>query len=139
MKKIAILIICVLIVCFSFAGCGDPTPELKAEIESLEAEIADLEAEKTQLENEIVDIKVENGTARYVLTLSVKQVHYSLDLEDHWKDAMNELTIVVPVDKEYYDSVEVGEVLEEEFRVGSAVVAGSYGSWKITVKDKENM
>ena len=139
MKKFLILVTCLFVFCFIFVGCSDPTPELKAEIESLEAEIADLEAEKAQLKNEIVDIKVENGTARYVLTLSVKQVHYSLNFEDHWKDAVNELTIVVPVDKEYYDSVEIGEVLEEEFRVGSAVVAGSYGSWKITVKDKEIM
>lgn len=137
MKKFLILAACLFVFCFVFVGCSDPTPELKAEIESLEAEIADLEAEKAQLKDEIVDIKVGNGTAKYVLTLSVKQVHYSLNLEDHLKDTMNELIIVVPVDKEYYDSMEIGDVLEEEFRVGSAVMAGSYGSWKITVKDKE--
>lgn len=43
----------------------------------------------------------------------------------------------VPVDKEYYDSVEVGDKIDDSFRMGSLIMKGSFGSWKVTVDDKE--
>lgn len=137
MVRIIAVTLCLLTLCFSMFGCSnDPTPELRAEIYNLEMEIADLKEQKAQLSQEIVDTKVENGTAKYVLTLSIKQIHYSFDLDKHLKDMLNEINIVISVDKDYYNSVQVGDIVSEEFRVGSAVVSGSYGSWKVTVKDK---
>jgi hypothetical protein len=41
------------------------------------------------------------------------------------------------VDKEYYDSVEVGDTIADDFRVGSAIFKGSFGSWNISVENKE--
>ena len=117
MKKI-IAIFLIIIFCFSFAGCASEEEKLNTNIEKLNSEITQLEGtvselEKTRdaLKNEITDIKVENGTAKYVLTLNIKQVHYSLDLTEHLKDSLNDVSIQIPVDKEYYDSVDVGFVL----------------------------
>ena len=70
------------------------------------------------------------------MTLEIKQTHYTLDLEQHLKDEMNEITIQIPVDKEYYDSVSVGTVIDDSFRMGSMIMKGSFGKWKVTVKDK---
>ena len=53
------------------------------------------------------------------------------------KDEMNAITIDIPVDKEYYDGVSIGTVIDNSFRTGSMVVSGSFGKWKITVKDKK--
>lgn len=118
-------------------GCGDNREYLNAEIDGLKAEISELENQRDSLKSEIADIKVENGTAKYVITFNIKQSHFTLDLSEHMKDAMNDISIQIPVDKEYYDSVEVGDTIADDFRIGSLVMKGSFGSWDITVKNKE--
>ena len=72
----------------------------------------------------------------YVLTISVKQKHYNLKIEDYLKDSMNEALFEIPVTEEYYNSVTEGSVLNNEFRTGSALTSGSFGSWDITIKEK---
>ena len=118
-------------------GCGDNREDLNAEIDGLKAEISELENQRESLKSEIADIKVENGTAKYVITFNIKQSHFTLDLSEHMKDEMNDISIQIPVDKEYYDSVEVGDTIADDFRMGSLVMKGSFGSWDITVEDKE--
>ena len=143
MKKIIVTIL-ITIFCLSFVGCATEEEKLNADIDRLNSKITQLEntvseLEKTRdsLKNEIIDIKVENGTAKYVLTLNIKQVHYSLDLTEYLKDSMNDVSIEIPVDKEYYDSVDIGDTIDDSFRLGSAIFKGSFGSWEITVEDKE--
>lgn len=119
------------------AGCGDNREDLNAEIDGLKAEISELENQRDSLKSEIADIKVENGTAKYVVTFNIKQSHFTLDLSEHMKDEMNDISIQIPVDKEYYDSVEVGDTIADDFRMGSLVMKGSFGSWDIIVEDKE--
>lgn len=144
MKKV-IAIIMILVMFFIFAGCGKTQEEklseeviaLENKVNTLESEVSDLETQKEILEKEIVDIKVENGTAKYVVTFNIKQQHYSLDVTDYLKDSMNDVSIMIPVDKEYYDSIEVGDTIDDSFRMGSLIFKGSFGSWKITVENKE--
>ena len=118
-------------------GCGDNREYLNAEIDGLKAEISELENQRDVLKSEIADIKVENGTAKYVVTFNIKQSHFTLDLSEHMKDEMNDIFIQIPVDKEYYDSVEVGDTIADDFRMGSLVMKGSFGNWDINVEDKE--
>lgn len=126
-----------MIIVIGIVGCGPNEKELDNQIQTLQEEIRALETQKEKLENEIVDTKVENGTAKYVITFKIKQSHFSLDLGKHLKDAMNAIEIEIPVDKEYFDSVEVGDAINDDFRVGSLVMKGSFGSWDITVKSKD--
>lgn len=118
-------------------GCGDNREYLNAEIDGLKSEISELENQRDSLKSEIVDIKVDNGTAKYVVTFNIKQSHFTLDLSEHMKDEMNDISIQIPVDKEYYDSIKVGDTIADDFRMGSLVMKGSFGSWDITVEDKE--
>lgn len=141
-KIIALLMVIAL--CATFTGCMSQEEQLSAEaqalktkIATLETQITSLEQEKTALEQTIIDKKIEGDTAKYVLTLNIKQVHYTLDITEHLKDSANNLSIQIPVDKEYYDSVEIGDTIDDSFRMGSFVFKGSFGSWDITVEDKE--
>ena len=120
-----------------FTGCGDNREYLNEEIDGLKVEISELENQRDLLKSEIVDIKVENGTAKYIVTFNIKQNHFSLDLSEHMKDEMNDISIQIPVDKDYYDSVNIGDTITDDFRMGSLIMKGSFGNWDITVENKE--
>ena len=128
MKKYIIALIAMIAITLS--GCS------KTETVTNE-DVAKLEAERDRLNEEILDTKIDNGLAKYVITFNIKQSHFSLDLGEHLKDAMNDISIEIPVDKEYYDSVEVGDVIDDSFRMGSFIWKGSFGNWKVTVESKD--
>lgn len=142
MRKIIVFVMA-LCICISFAGCTTKEESLNEEIVRLETraaelrmEISDLLLEKNVIANEVANIKIENGTAKYIVTFNIKQSHFTLDLSQHLKDEMNDISIQILVDKEYYDSVEVGDVIADNFRVGSLIMCGSFGNWDVTVEDK---
>lgn len=144
MKKCFIFALLVLLVLSLFAGCAESEAvlngnieTLKAEIATLEDEISQLQSQKASLQQEVAALKVEAGNAKYVVTFNISQKHFTLDLGDIMKDAMNDISIQIPVDKEYYDSVEIGDTIEDSFRLGSFVFKGSFGTWDITVENKE--
>lgn len=108
----------------------------KEEIATLEREIEELQLEKEALIKEVEYRKVTSGTAKYVITLEIKQRHY-FDLGKALKDELNKIELQLPVDKEYYESLEVGDILDETFRMGSLLMEGSFGNWEIKVVKKE--
>lgn len=128
MKKYIVILIAMMAITLS--GCS------KNETVTNE-DVAKLEAERDQLNEEILNTKIDNGLAKYVITFNIKQTHFTLDIGEHLKDAMNDISIEIPVDKEYYDSVEVGDTIDDSFRVGSFIWKGSFGNWKVTVESKE--
>lgn len=137
-KRILIVAMAVvMVVCLS--GCREQAyiDMLKQDISELQTEKQALETEVAELSNAVIEKKEENGTAKYVLTLEVKQSHISLDISEYLKDSMNAMEIQIPVDKEYYDSVEVGQNIMDEFRMGSFIYKGTFGNFKVTVTDKE--
>ena len=128
MKKYIVILIAMMAITLS--GCS------KNETVTNE-DVAKLEAERDQLNEEILNTKIDNGLAKYVITFNIKQTHFTLDIGEHLKDAMNDISIEIPVDKEYYDSVEIGDTIDDSFRVGSFIWKGSFGNWKVTVESKE--
>lgn len=142
MKKIIVFIMA-LCICISLVGCATEEEvlnsnivELETKVSELESEVSNLEAERNALANEVTNIKIKNGTVKYVVTFNIKQSHFTLDIGQHLKDAMNDISIQIPVDKEYYDSVEIGDTIADDFRMGSLIFKGSFGNWNITVEDK---
>ena len=143
MKKVVIMFISLCLVVCSMVGCSKEK-ELSANIiklekmaSELEDDVHNLETQKRMLENEIRDIKIQSNTAKYIVTLNIKQSHFTLDLGQHLKDEMNDISIQIPVDKEYFDSVNVGDTIADDFRMGSLIFKGSFGNWKVTVQAKE--
>ena len=135
MKKYAIVLIAMIAITLS--GCSKTETVTNEDIAKLESEIAQLEAERDRLNEEILDAKIDNNLAKYVIAFNIKQTHFTLDIGEHLKDAMNDISIEIPVDKEYYDSVEVGDTIDDSFRVGSFIWKGSFGNWKVTVESKD--
>jgi hypothetical protein len=76
-------------------------------------------------------------TPQYILKFKLKQSHITLDLAEHAKDAMNAIEFEMPVDKNFYDQINVGTEIINNFRTGSFIINGSFGKWKMTVVNKE--
>ena len=136
-KLISILLICLIFL----TSCGNGN--LKAERENLETEISELEedirtlqSEKNSIEKLIQDLREENDIPNYIVTFEIGQQHVTLYLGDLLKDEINKTELEVLVSKEYYDAVEIGTVVNDDFRVGSLALKGSFGSWIIEVIDK---
>ena len=135
-KKLIITLVIITCLTMLFTGC-ESTENTDSKITELQNQIDDLKRQKEELETEVVDKKIENGTAVYVVTINVAQSHPFWDVGSNIKDDMNDVDIDIPVSKEFYDSVEIGTVLDDSFRMGSFIMSGSYGSWDITVSDKK--
>ena len=135
MKKYIIILI--VIIAITLSGCSKTETVTNEDVAKLESEIAQLEAERDRLNEEILNTKIDNGLAKYVITFNIKQTHFTLDIGEHLKDSMNDISIEIPVDKDYYDSVEVGDVIDDSFRMGSFIWKGSFGNWKVTVESKD--
>lgn len=137
--KIAIVSVAILA---TLCGCQNNSDlkyekeTLQRDVAQLQEEVADLEEERDYLEEYLSETREENGIKRYVVTFEIKQTHFTLDIGTHIKDSMNKLELEVLVSEEYYNSVDVGTVINDDFRVGSFLMKGSIGSWKVEVIDK---
>lgn len=106
-------------------ACGN------AEVETLKKENALLTQQIADLQQGKVPTKV-----KYILRLRLKQSNLSLSIKKHIRNAANAIEFEIPVDKEYFDSVEKGSEIVDDFRFGSLLLSGSFGDWEMTVKDK---
>lgn len=100
-----------------------------------ESETSPAEVSSTKIKSESILTEV-NSKKYYIVKFEIKQIHYNLNLKDHAKDAINKFTLEIPVDKEYYDNVRVGQEVSNGFRMGSLILYGSAGKWKVVVKNK---
>ena len=136
MKKIFCLLP-VMMLCVAMVGCQTNEESLDEKVKLLQTEIVELESQRDSLKSEVGRIKDETGNAKYIITFNIRQTHITLDLSQHLKDEMNDITIQIPVDKEYFDSVNEGDVVDNSFRIGSLICKGSWGNWKVTIEKKE--
>lgn len=130
------ILIGLLISTMLFSGCGNSDLEYKKI--QLQEEIATLQTEIDTLQ-EIRDGLIQKDDIVYVLEVEISQSHFTIDIGEHLKDGMNKITIPIQVSEEYYHSIEVGETLSDEFRVGSFMFKGSIGNWKVKVIDKQTV
>lgn len=112
--------------------------ELKAKQNNIEKQINARNSELTDINKAIEDKKkIENGTAKYIMKINISQTHFTLSLSEHLKDSMNDIDIYIEVSQEYYNKYDVGDVIADDFRVGSMIFKGSFGNWKVKVTDKQ--
>ena len=71
-----------------------------------------------------------------LLTLEVRQLHWTLDPLEHAKDHINALQFDLPADPAFCKDVTVGTVLDEKFRWGSWLFRQNYGQWSVRVVGK---
>jgi len=137
---------------FTLVACGQNPCNIQEDINSLinkkdsySNQVSHYKTQKEALVNEVEKLKnnadvynhiSEGGEVEYFLEIEVKQSHFTLDLGVHLKDEMNAFNFHVPVSKQYYDTVNVGDKLAEEFRSGSFILYGSIGDWNLTIINK---
>ena len=132
LKRVKILLLAGLMSIFVI-GCSNVETKISETVtESVSVENKDLTETGSKTET-----KAEGSKERYVVTFNIAQSHFTLDLKEHLKDALNDIEIQIPVDKEYFDNVEIGDVINDEFRTGSLLLKGSFGNWKVTIVNKE--
>lgn len=100
------------------------------------SEVDQLREENRALKEQLRTAQNGGDSHKYILKLRLKQSHLSLSIKKHIKDAMNAVDFEIPVDKEFYDSVEEGQEIIDNFRFGSMVLYGSFGDWELKVKKK---
>lgn len=112
---------------------------VKNELQSLFVTVEQKNSEIASLKEKLKELKIyEAGkTPKYILKLHLKQSHISLSITKHIKDAANAIDFELPVDKDFYNSVDVGTSIVDDFRTGSLLLSGSFGDWEMTVKEKE--
>ena len=139
----------ILFIALSLVGCDNR--------ENLKQEINQLKKTRTNIKNDIqylnnlrsstskeiakmderlkeLNIYVDGKQPRYILKVRLMQSHFTLDLEQHVKDELNAIEFELPVSKEFYNSVNVGTRIVDEFRFGSLLLYGSFGYWIVTGK-----
>lgn len=138
MKRKLLMLFLATSLTFGLTGCGEEAEKdaLIEQIDSLKTEKAELESAVAGLKDMATAEKIRTGTEVYVVVINISQSHFTLDLEEHMKDVMNDVDITIPVSKEFYDSVNKGTVIDDSFRMGSFIAKGSIGNWDIVVKDK---
>ena len=139
MKKLPLI----LLSTFLLIGCSKEDSNNKTifqqeeKISILNSEISELENTKLSPESSVIEEKERLDLVEYFVTIKIKQSHVSLDIGKHLKDEMNSIEIQVPVSEEFYNQVNIGDILNNDFRAGSFLTSGSYGKWDISIVNKE--
>lgn len=111
-----------------FSGCSSTSDYVESDV-----------IQETPVPVKTSEIEIAPGETKYFITLNISQSHFTLDLKQHFKDAMNDVDIEIMVDKDYYDSFEIGDSVNDDFRWGSFISSGSIGNWDITVSNKREV
>lgn len=112
---------------------------LQSDVKSLSRLIMIKREQVASLDNKLKELNIYDSdrTPRYILKIRLKQSRMSLDVFEHAKDNMNAIEFEIPVDKGFYDSVDIGTKITDEFRRGSLILNGSFSNWDMTVKSKK--
>lgn len=113
--------------------------ELYKTVHDLDQHIIQQTQQKTELDEDLYakHLISKGETPKYIIKFRLKQSHLSLSISKHIKDEMNAIEFDLPVDKEFYNKVNLGDEVIDEFRVGSFIMNGRFGDWEMTVIDKK--
>lgn len=106
---------------------------LKQEIKKGEEDIASLHEKRNEL---LAEIDFAKGKTVYFIKVEMSKTSYTLSISQHVSDAMNAVELEIPVDKDFYDSVTVGQSLSESFNSGSFLLKGKFSSHNVKIISK---
>lgn len=76
----------------------------------------------------------------YIVKIKIHQTTYTLDLEEHIKNKINDIEFEIPVDKAYYDKCSIGQkVSDPGLKLGSLLVNGDFSKLKVTITGKRTV
>ena len=115
---------------------------LKSEQSALESRVSYLNDQVLNLNThihylELEKREVETGKENtYIVKFQIKQGTFTLDLFEHMKNEMNAIEIEIPVKKEYYNRLSVGQDLTNSFKFGSLLMDGDFSTLHMRVTGK---
>lgn len=130
---VIVLLLCVFFVSKRYSSQEDPVEKdietIKKVADTFEDELTNFGVDKEMVDDVIAKIEEYNKETKYVIAFDIKNnTNPILSTKLH-----------LPVDKEFFDSVEIGDIIAkeelerfEEF----AQFSQKLGGWTITIKDK---
>jgi len=115
---------------------------LRHQKEYLNGQVGHLEGQITTLNQKVSELNSERRALqagrepRYIVKFKIKQGTFTLDIFEHIKNEMNSIEIEVPVCREYYNRLSVGQDLTDAFKWGSLVMDGDFSSLHMRVIGK---
>lgn len=101
---------------------------LNDQVISLNQKVSELNSERRALQG--------GREPRYIVKFKIKQGTFTLDVFEHIKNEMNSIDIEVPVCREYYNRLSVGQDLTDAFKWGSLVMDGDFSTLHMRVVGK---
>ena len=101
---------------------------LNSSISELELQISDLRFEKNLIEK--------GKSPKYIVKFEIKQGTFTLDPFEHIKNSMNAIEVEIPVDRDYYNALKIGQDLTDAFKWGSLVMDGDFSNLHMRVASK---
>jgi len=103
--------------------------DLKSQtVYNLRQQVADLTKEKSALQSGM--------EPKYIVKFKIKQGTFTLDIFEHIKNEMNAIEIEVPVHKDFYNRLSIGQDITDSFKWGSLVMDGDFSSLHMKVVGK---
>lgn len=140
MKKILTFIIA--LACLVSCYTDKDKAQLQRECNSLVTEVSELKGEKDNLIHELSELRTERKAyvyghePRYIVKFKIKQGTFTIDPFEHIKNEMNAIEVEVPVTKDYYNKLSVGQDLTDAFKWGSLVMNGDFSTLHMRVTGK---
>lgn len=137
-KLVLFFIMCLFISCNSIQEKMQLQKEyntLCTQKHSLESTISELNAEITTLTNER-NALINGKEPKYIVKFKIKQGTYTLDIWEHMKNEVNAIEFEIPVCKEFYNYIDIGQDITNSFKYGSLLVNGDFSVLHIRVINK---
>lgn len=94
------------------------------------------------MRNEVVELETKMDAYHsgrdviYIVRFEIKQSTMTLDIMEHMKNDMNAVQIEIPVTKEFYNKVYVGQDISNTTKMGSLVMDGDFSTLHVRVINK---
>ena len=115
---------------------------LASEKQHLQGQVSALNGQISALSTEIHDLNVQKNflvtgkEIKYIVKFKIKQGTFTLDIFEHAKNEMNSIEIEIPVNKDYYNKLTIGQDITDSFKWGSLVVNGDFSTLHMKVVGK---
>ena len=140
MKRFILLIM--LLPLFVACYTEQDKSNLQTECRNLTNQKSSLQSQISYMRNEVAELETKMNAYRsgrdvtYIVRFEIKQTTMTLDIMEHMKNDMNAVQIEIPVTKEFYNKVYVGQDISNTTKMGSLMMDGDFSTLHVKVINK---
>lgn len=116
--------------------------ELENKKISLQKDVNTLKEKTQELNTNINELNIEKNSLysgkeiKYIVKFQIKQGTFTLDIFEHIKNEMNSIEIELPVSKDFYNKLSIGQDITDAFKYGSLIFNGDFSTLHMRVINK---